>query len=404
MAIRPIIQYPTQVDGSDPGYPHGKAQNVTAPGSGDGTPWEAADANDIFGFQQALLAETATTPSGTPDKVGASQYLDSINAIIRKSSASNAARNWRESPTLSGLDGLTGTFGVAGSSEWWVSVGSSTVTGSFAGIFFARDAGGTWALSTRTGAEANGVSWDPVNLLFVAAGNGGVVYTAADPSSTWATQSLGSTKLNTAHTSVAGNTVVAGDYNGIQIEAHRATDGLSYTPIVMAGSSGDRARSIASAGTTMVAVGHTSAGVPLIWRSTTSGGAFTAGAIPGGLTDALLSVTWNGAVFVILGDDGQIATSATGADGTWTVQSSLPGVTAGQGITVAADPATGVILALVSGTIRLQVSVDDGVSFSSVPHPPVGSGWNSLGFGVAGWALSFRDNNNFVGAQSQVRA
>ncbi len=82
MAIIPSSKYPAQVVASDPDYPHGKAQNELVEGDGSGTPWEADLVNDVFGFQQALLADAAITPSNTPDKVGASQYLTALKTLF----------------------------------------------------------------------------------------------------------------------------------------------------------------------------------------------------------------------------------------------------------------------------------------------------------------------------------
>lgn len=82
MAIVPKTKYPSQTLVTDAAYPHGKARNVVTPGDGTGTPWEADLVNDIFGFQQALLAAAAITPSNLPDKVGTSQYVDAIKALI----------------------------------------------------------------------------------------------------------------------------------------------------------------------------------------------------------------------------------------------------------------------------------------------------------------------------------
>src|SRR5262245_7730447 len=83
MAIRPLDAYPGQVSGADPvGYPHGRAQNLSVPGDGTGSPLEKDWLNDHWGFLQAILSEKAITPSGTPDKVGASQYLTAIKQII----------------------------------------------------------------------------------------------------------------------------------------------------------------------------------------------------------------------------------------------------------------------------------------------------------------------------------
>src|ERR1043166_7475917 len=79
MAINPSSTYAGQVSTSDPsGYPYGKAQNETVAGDGIGTPLEASWVSDVWGFLQALLDFGGVTPSGTPDKVGASQYLASL--------------------------------------------------------------------------------------------------------------------------------------------------------------------------------------------------------------------------------------------------------------------------------------------------------------------------------------
>lgn len=85
MAINPETQYPGKIAPSTPDYPYGAARNITVPGDGTGTPWEAALVNDLFGFQQALLSAAALVPSGSPDKVGASQYL---NALLKLTGAS----------------------------------------------------------------------------------------------------------------------------------------------------------------------------------------------------------------------------------------------------------------------------------------------------------------------------
>lgn len=82
MALIPGARYPAQTDNSDPNYPHGKARNVSLPGSGDGTPWEEDIVNDVLGFQQALLRKANITPSGSPDHSLASQYLDAIEKLV----------------------------------------------------------------------------------------------------------------------------------------------------------------------------------------------------------------------------------------------------------------------------------------------------------------------------------
>jgi hypothetical protein len=85
MAISPVSSYPAQVNTTDPtGYPYGRARNVSAIGDGTGTPLEEQWVSDLFGFQQALLSAAGLTPSGSPDKVGASQYLDALKTVSRR--------------------------------------------------------------------------------------------------------------------------------------------------------------------------------------------------------------------------------------------------------------------------------------------------------------------------------
>lgn len=83
MAINLLTEYPGKVAAASAGFPFGSARNVTTPGDGTGTPWEQAIVNDLVGWQQALLSRVGATPTGTPDEVGASQYLDAIEEIIR---------------------------------------------------------------------------------------------------------------------------------------------------------------------------------------------------------------------------------------------------------------------------------------------------------------------------------
>ena len=81
MALNPILQYPGKIATPNADYPYGGAQNITVTGDGTGTPWEAALVNDVFGFQQALLKSAGLVPSGSPEKVTASQYLQSVVAL-----------------------------------------------------------------------------------------------------------------------------------------------------------------------------------------------------------------------------------------------------------------------------------------------------------------------------------
>lgn len=80
--IRPIDAYPGKVAAPTTEYPDGKAQNITSPGDGTGTPWEAQLVNDLFGFQQYLAAKAGITPSGTPDNATASQQFDALWKLL----------------------------------------------------------------------------------------------------------------------------------------------------------------------------------------------------------------------------------------------------------------------------------------------------------------------------------
>lgn len=82
MAIVPSTRYPTQTNAPTAGYPQGSARNITVPGDGTGTPWEADLVNDWFGFFQSLLDAAGITPSGTPDEVGASDYFNAIGTLV----------------------------------------------------------------------------------------------------------------------------------------------------------------------------------------------------------------------------------------------------------------------------------------------------------------------------------
>jgi len=82
MSITLFNQYgATKVDAPDADYPGGKPRNVTAPGAGDGTPYEAAWFKDLTALMQGLLYRANITASETVDTVTASQYLDALEAL-----------------------------------------------------------------------------------------------------------------------------------------------------------------------------------------------------------------------------------------------------------------------------------------------------------------------------------
>ena len=81
MAIIPKNDYTGRINSTDPEYPQGKAINIIGTTAGTGTPVEEKWLNDDWGFKQEILSEAGITPSGVPDKVGSSQYLDGIKTI-----------------------------------------------------------------------------------------------------------------------------------------------------------------------------------------------------------------------------------------------------------------------------------------------------------------------------------
>lgn len=111
MALDPSTEFVGKITAPDANYPYGSARDITVPGDGTGTPLLAVLVNDIFGFQQALLTEAdGIVPSGNPDTVLASDYLDAIN-IIKKRLQNNEfmiGRNFADSAfiDLIGLNAL----------------------------------------------------------------------------------------------------------------------------------------------------------------------------------------------------------------------------------------------------------------------------------------------------------
>ncbi len=62
-------------------YPQGSSQNETSAGANDGTPYNKQRADDVFGFQQALMNAVQTPPTGNADTALVSDYLQAINAL-----------------------------------------------------------------------------------------------------------------------------------------------------------------------------------------------------------------------------------------------------------------------------------------------------------------------------------
>jgi len=81
-----------RVTAADTNYPYASSKDESSPGAGDGMPHFKARADDILGFQQALLKAANITPSGNADTVPESQYLQSLVEL-----ASGRAFNYDDS-------------------------------------------------------------------------------------------------------------------------------------------------------------------------------------------------------------------------------------------------------------------------------------------------------------------
>lgn len=85
--------YNGQTAAPDADYTYGSARNDVSPGDLTGTPRVASEINDIMGFQQALLNAASIVPSGSPDTVLVSQYLEALQRITDKRLTVAQAKN-----------------------------------------------------------------------------------------------------------------------------------------------------------------------------------------------------------------------------------------------------------------------------------------------------------------------
>lgn len=122
MALKLSDRYPGRTDATA-NYPHGKPRNATSPGDGTGFPLESDWVSDIYGFLQSLLVEASIVPSTLADRVGASQYLDALDARFSRQIhtprvqlgwfAVSGAASDENLLTVTKRGDLGGTFGVA---------------------------------------------------------------------------------------------------------------------------------------------------------------------------------------------------------------------------------------------------------------------------------------------------
>jgi hypothetical protein len=268
MALVPSAQYPSQVD-SDPAYPQGKARNAGTFQDGTGTPLEKSWVNDLWGYLQSLLASAGVTPSGTPDQVGASDYLTATKAVavtaaktaldpvllrLRKvgdetgftdTAGSIAVRRMSSGPllviksgasdvhTMSEHDDLASVTGTVASITSLVT-GLANNVGRLVAIgtggnrcCISTDFGANWVAGSDLGATPERIIYNAPQSRFMVTYAAGVnVAQDVDAASTWASVSSGLTSAQggIAHFS-NGDTVVCGLDGSAAVAMARSTNG-----------------------------------------------------------------------------------------------------------------------------------------------------------------------------------
>lgn len=86
MALKLNERYPGRFTNPSVDYPQGSFKNRSTPTAKDGSYLEKDWANDKEGFFQSLISSAGIVVNGLVDKVGASQYLDALVAVIKATS------------------------------------------------------------------------------------------------------------------------------------------------------------------------------------------------------------------------------------------------------------------------------------------------------------------------------
>lgn len=267
MALRPIIRYPGQTDVAA-AYPHGKARNATSHQDGTGTPLERDWLNDSWGFLQSLLAAVGLTPSGVPDEVGASQYLESVRTLIERpdnfltrvgpmalddapGTGDNLAVIY--DPTLHfylmSKGGTNGTHRAVDDMRGDTVADSGTVTSVRSAAFdpvanrsvlvgtgggfvcHSTNLGTSWTDAVTPLGARDCVVWDPVHSLFLATRAGQSNVNTSPTAVTWTARTTtgsnsGGVAVNTV-TGVGIAQVAAGPATAFNVSANGTTWGLS---------------------------------------------------------------------------------------------------------------------------------------------------------------------------------
>lgn len=341
MALIPSAQYPAQTDAASTAYPLGKARNAATFQDGSGTPLEKTWINDIWGFLQALLSIAGITASGSPDQVGASQYLDGIKYVADRQVERFMLGNWQDVSDISGdvLEGLS-----------WDPTNELFITVDGLSSLFTSPDGVTWTSRTSNySASAGGVVSNPagVSLVF---GSDGTIVSRSTNGTTWAAQTAVTSDevLFGAWHSGASLFILVGENGTIK------TSPTGLTGAWTARTSGvvTHLNCIASNGTIAVVVGDSG-----VIRSSTDGITWTART--SGVATALNGIAWDGALFVVCGASGVILTSPDGI--TWTARTS--GVATSLTAVVATDN-----YVVIVGASNVMLASADGITWVAITH------------------------------------
>lgn len=361
MALVPSAQYPSQID-TDPAYPQGKARNAGSFQDGTGTPLEKAWVNDLWGFLQALLASAGITPSGSPDQVGASQYLQAVQAIA--TAAQTAAQtyadkaversllaNWEDGGELIGFE-----FNAL---AWIPGWGKFLTVGSFADTFISAD-GKLW---TQIGdsAIAQGIAGNAAGTAVVVESS---IRTSTDQS-TWTTRTNPSgVELQSVAWSSALSLFIAVGQNGAIITS---PTGVTWTN--RTSGTADDLFGVGASPSLIVAVGENG-------RIVTSPNGTTWTLRTSGVVDTLSAVDWSPTfgLFVASGANGRILTSPDGI--TWTIRTS--GTSNGLGAQTPTDN-----FFIIAGTSGMLLFSANGIDWRRIENPsdsgsfsPAGAAWS----------------------------
>jgi hypothetical protein len=297
MALIPSAQYPAQIDTGDAGYPQGKARNAATFQDGTGTPLEKTWINDLWGFLQSLISIAGITASGSPDQVGASQYLDGVKYVGDRQVERFMLGTWVDVADISG-DALQGLS--------WDPTNKLFITVDGLSNLLTSPDGITWTGRTSNYfASARGVVSNPagVSLVF---GSDGAAVSRSTNGTTWA-----------AHTSVTADEVSFGAWHsgaGMFILVGLAGK-IRTSPTGLTGAWTDRTSGVATALTCIASNGTIAVvvGASGVIRTSTDGITWTART--SGVATSLGGVAATDNYFVIVGASNVMLASADGI--TW---------------------------------------------------------------------------------------